>query len=80
MKPQNHVNKSQLKREHRQEQYNQLEKSLFDVAINSRESVLDVVSPHAGHLLKTYGYGRLMADYNEERRKVQFLKKKRDGL
>ena len=80
MESQNSVNNPQLKREHRHEQYNQLEKSLFDVAINSRESVLDVMKPHAGHLLKTYGYGRLMADYNEERRKVQFLKKKRERL
>lgn len=55
--------------------FKKLEQTILKAVIQHREDVLETsVKEHAGRLLKTKGYGRLMADYNREKRKIAFLR------
>jgi hypothetical protein len=57
-----------------EEEFNQLQKTIIKTAIEHRQNVLDSsVKGHAGLLLRN-GYGGLMADYNKELRKIEYLK------
>jgi hypothetical protein len=59
-----------------EEEFNQLQRTIIKTAIEHREDLLtSSVKSHAGYLLKKYKYGKLMADYNREKKKIDYLRK-----
>ncbi|MGG4507883.1 hypothetical protein ABEP00_15825 [Heyndrickxia sporothermodurans] len=58
-----------------EEEFNQLQRTILKTAIEHREDVLNSsVKSHAGYLLRKHNYGKLMADYNREKKKIDYLR------
>lgn len=57
-------------------EFYQLQRTIIKTAIEHRENVLNsLVKSHAGYLLKKHIYGKLMADYNQEKKKINYLRR-----
>ncbi|WP_284141770.1 hypothetical protein [Virgibacillus sp. LDC-1] len=70
-----------LKKEHEyysensiEDEFLQLKRTIIKTAIEHRQNALDTsVKSHAGYLLRKHNYGKIMADYNRELKKIDYL-------